>query len=188
MTDGPPNEPSDDESGQIEEAERSAGRAFQRLDELGIRHETCWHAPHRTVEESRADRGGEDGGHTKNLFLKDKKGRLFLLTARDDTELDLKQLHRAIGASGRVSFGSEDAMVELLGVRPGSVTALAVMNDTEGEVTMIVDARLLADQQVHCHPLTNRATTTLATDDLLRFLEASGHAPQILKTDDVPAK
>ena len=153
---------------------------FAFLDSLGIATETVDHAPVFTVEESRKERGELPGGHTKNLFLKDKKGQLFLVTARENAKIDLKKLHEALGASGRLSFGNSDLLMETLGVTPGSVTAFAVLNDRAGRVKMALDAGLMMEETIHCHPLTNDATTALSRDDLLRFLRATGHEPMIV--------
>lgn len=150
------------------------------FDELDIRHETIRHPPLFTVEQSKELRGEIPGAHTKNLFLKDKKGKLFLVTAVENTVIDLKRIHETIGGSGRVSFGSADQLITHLGVAPGSVTAFAVANDREGEVTMIIDARLAAFDRVNCHPLVNTMTTGVSYADLLRFLVHVGHAPLVL--------
>jgi Ala-tRNA(Pro) deacylase len=153
---------------------------FAFLDRLKIPHKTAWHAPVFTVAEGRALRGeGVEGGHTKNLFVRDKKGTPFLITAQEDTAIELKSLHRRLGASGRFSFGSAELMRELLGVEPGSVTPFAVINDTARRVTMVLDAALMAHEVLHFHPLTNTGTTTLAKDDLVKFLEATGHPPRV---------
>ncbi|BBF93784.1 prolyl-tRNA synthetase associated domain-containing protein [Blastochloris tepida] len=133
-----------------------------------------------TVAESQDVCAGIPGAHTKNLFLKDKRGRLFLLTAGQEALLDLKHLHHAIGASGRLSFGSAELLQEVLGVTPGSVTTLAAANDESGRVTVILEAGLMASEEISLHPLVNTMTTTLRRDDLIRFLEAVGHPPQIL--------
>ncbi|OXT02934.1 hypothetical protein B7H23_04950 [Notoacmeibacter marinus] len=164
------------------EARQLAEPLLQRLAALGIAEKTHWHRPHFTVEESRKDRG-EASGHTKNLFLKDKKSRYFLVTVRDDAELDLKGLHRHIGAQGRLSFGSAEKMEALLGVSPGSVTALAALNAKADAVRFVVEEALLASDLVHCHPLTNEATTSLRPADLLSFMRACGHDPLILNVD-----
>jgi Ala-tRNA(Pro) deacylase len=153
---------------------------LQALDRMGISHETIHHPPLFTVEESKALRGKIPGAHTKNLFLKDKKGRLFLVTAVEDTQIDLKRLHEVIGGSGRVSFGTADQMMAHLGVSPGSVTAFAVINDLDQQVTMIVDRRLASYERVNCHPLINTMTTGISYADLLKFLGEVGHAPTIL--------
>src|SRR5437868_527694 len=128
---------------------------------------------------SQALRGTIPGGHTKNLFLKDKKGTLFLVTALEDAVIELKSLHRLLGASGRFSFGSADLMRETLGIEPGAVTPFAAMNDTAGQVTVVLDAALLRHGTINAHPLVNTMTTSIARADLLRFLEATGHPPRI---------
>ncbi|MBN9063428.1 MAG: prolyl-tRNA synthetase associated domain-containing protein [Rhizobiales bacterium] len=159
---------------------------FARFDELGIRTETTEHAAAFTVEQSRRERGELPGGHTKNLFLKDKKGRIFLVTARERARIDLKRLHEAIGASGRLSFASADLLMQTLGVTPGSVTCLAVINDVEGRVRLVLDAGLMDEATIYGHPLENTATTAIARDDLLRFLRASGHDPLIVALPEPP--
>ena len=105
---------------------------FAALDRLGIRHSTVRHPPLFTVEQSRSLRGQIPGGHTKNLFLRDKKDALFLVVALEDADIDLKGLHRLLGANGRFSFGSADLMREVLGVAPGAVTPFGAINDTQG--------------------------------------------------------
>ncbi|EAU41355.1 hypothetical protein FP2506_01270 [Fulvimarina pelagi HTCC2506] len=137
-----------------------------------------------TVEESRSVRGEIPGAHTKNLFLKDKKGKMFLVVAEEDTEVALKSLHRRIGGSGRLSFASADQMQELLGVEPGSVTAFGVINDCEHVVNVVLDERLGAYDIVNGHPLTNTATTSLRYEDLLRFFRLTGHAILVTKLGD----
>ena len=151
------------------------------LAELGIAAETVEHEPVFTVAESRPVKARIPGAHSKNLFVKDKKGRLFLITAKDETEIDLKRTHEAIGASGRLSFGSADQLREVLGVEPGSVTPFAVVNDRAGRVTVILDANLMEHERVNFHPLVNAMTTGVSRDDLVRFLEATGHEPRILR-------
>jgi Ala-tRNA(Pro) deacylase len=159
---------------------------FHALDELGIAHETIHHEALFTVEQSKALRGEIVGAHTKNLFLKDKKGKLFLVTAVENTRIDLKKLHETIGGSGRLSFGSAEQMMEHLGVMPGSVTALAVINDTASQVTMVLDKRLQDYDRVNCHPLINTMTTGMSFDDLIRFLKAVKHEPQIMSVGLAP--
>jgi len=152
---------------------------FTFLDRLGIAHRTVSHPPLFTVEQSQALRGQIPGGHTKNLFLKDKKGALYLISALEDAEIELKSLHRRLGASGRFSFGSADLLREALGVEPGAVTPLAAMNDTGNLVTVVLDEALMAHKVINCHPLRNTMTTSLARDDLVKFLKATGHPPRI---------
>jgi Ala-tRNA(Pro) deacylase len=151
------------------------------LADLGVATTTVDHAPVFTVEEAQALRGQIRGAHTKNLFLKDKKDRLFLVVAPEDAELDLKQLHHRVGASGRFSFGKPDLLMETLGVPPGSVTAFAPINDTGRRVTVVIDQSLAEAGTVNCHPLVNTATTTIAAKDLLAFLRSTGHEPLIVR-------
>jgi Ala-tRNA(Pro) deacylase len=154
---------------------------FAFLDRLGIAHSTVTHAPLFTVEQSRALRGSIPGAHTKNLFLKDKKGTLVLLTALEDSVIELKSLHRRLGARGRFSFGSAELLRAALGIEPGAVTPFAAMNDAERCVSVILDADLLRHEVLNAHPLRNTMTTTITARDLLRFLDATGHAPRILE-------
>ena len=152
---------------------------FAFLDRLGIAHSTATHPPLFTVEQSRALRGQIPGGHTKNLFLRDKKGALFLVVALEDAVIDLKGLHRRLGASGRFSFGSAELLMRHLGVVPGAVTPFAAMNDTAGEVTVVLDRAMLEADPLNYHPLDNTMTTSIAASDLLKFLQATGHKPRI---------
>jgi Ala-tRNA(Pro) deacylase len=151
---------------------------FAFLDRLSIPHKTTTHPPLFTVEESQALRGAIPGGHTKNLFLKDKKEAVFLVVAPEEARIDLKTLHQRLGAA-RFSFGSADLMRELLGVEPGAVTAFGVINDTARRVTVVLDAGLMRHAVINCHPLVNTMTTSIGRDDLVKFLRATGHDPRI---------
>jgi Ala-tRNA(Pro) deacylase len=151
-----------------------------KFAELGIATKTHEHAAVFTVAESRGVKDAMPGGHTKNLFVKDKKGRIFLVTAEAERPIDLKRLHETIGGSGRLSFGSAELLREVWGVEPGSVTPLGAINDADGRVTVVLDAELMRHDPVNVHPLVNTATTALAPDDLLRFLRATGHEPLIV--------
>lgn len=153
---------------------------FARLDKLGIAHRTYTHPPVFTVAEAVALRGKLPGGHCKSLFLKDKKAGLWLVVALEERRIDLKRLADALGAP-RFSFGSPELLFEVLGVRPGSVTPFAVANDTIGRVTVILDQGMLDCDPLNYHPLENDRTTAIAPADLLRFIEASGHAPRIVE-------
>jgi Ala-tRNA(Pro) deacylase len=153
---------------------------FAYLDRLGIAHRTVHHPPLFTVEQSQALRGQIPGGHTKNLFLRDKKGALVLVTALEDAAIELKSLHRRLGAGGRFSFGSADLLRATLGIEPGAVTPFAAMNDTAARVAIVLDAELMQQAVINCHPLVNTMTTSLARDDLVKFLVATGHAPRIV--------
>ncbi|HXD45691.1 MAG TPA: prolyl-tRNA synthetase associated domain-containing protein [Pseudolabrys sp.] len=152
---------------------------FAALDALGIKHSTIKHPPVFTVEQARELRGKTPGGHTKNLFLRDKKGALFLVVALEDVAIDLKGLHRLLGASGRFSFGSADLLREVWGVAPGSVTPFGAINDAEGRVTVVLDTPMMEHALLNYHPLVNTMTTAISRDDLIRFLESTGHPPRI---------
>ena len=151
---------------------------FALLDRLDIAHPTVSHAALFTVEQSRTLRGQIPGGHTKNLFLKDKRGEFYLVVALEDAAIALKSLHQRLGA-GRFSFGSAEALRELLGVEPGSVTPFAAVNDTEGRVRVVLDAAMLAHEVLNFHPLVNTMTTSISRAGLLKFLAVTGHAPRV---------
>jgi Ala-tRNA(Pro) deacylase len=152
---------------------------FAFLDRLGIAHTTVSHPALFTVEQSQSLRGQIPGGHTKNLFLRDKRGTFFLVVALENAAIVLKDLHRRLGASGRFSFGSAAAMGELLGVVPGSVTPFAAINDTAGHVTVVLDRDMLDHDILNFHPLVNTMTTSISKPDLMKFLAATGHAPRL---------
>ncbi len=152
---------------------------FRRLDALGIRHVTHRHAPMSTVADSVAVRGSLPGGHCKSLFLKDKKGGLWLVVVLEDRRVDLKALADRLGAP-RFSFGAPELLLEVLGVTPGSVTPFALINDPEQRVTVVLDAEMLERDPLNYHPLVNTATTAIAAADLGRFIAACGHRPRIL--------
>ena len=122
------------------------------------------------------------GGHCKNLFLKDKKGGLWLVTCLDEQRVDLNGLAKLIGAP-RFSFGRPELLKEVLGVPAGSVTPLAIVNDLARRVTPVLDEKLLAHERINCHPLQNDATASLRSADLLRFIRACGREPVILDLD-----
>lgn len=153
---------------------------FAFLDDLGIAHETIEHPAVFTVAESAHLRARIEGGKSKNLFLKDKKGRLFLLTAEDEAEIDLKRLHEKLGAQGRLSFASAELLEQVWGVTPGSVTPFGAINDREARVTVALDSGLMAKGRVNFHPLQNTATTAVSAEDLMRFLRATGHEPIVV--------
>jgi Ala-tRNA(Pro) deacylase len=152
---------------------------YARLDALGISHRTQSHAPVFTVEEAKALRGEILGGHTKNLFLKDKKDGLWLVVAREHFAIALTALSKHLGVP-RFSFGSAELLIEVLGVPPGSVTPFSVINDRAGRVQVVLDEGMLALDPLNFHPLRNDRTTAISPDDLLRFLRDTGHEPRIL--------
>ncbi len=152
---------------------------FARLDALGVPHTTHEHAPVFTVEESQHIKSGLPGGHTKNLFLKDKDGRLFLICALGDTVIRINKLHPVLGCK-RLSFGKPDLLLAHLGVTPGSVTLFSIMNDTEGAVTLVLDRALFDHPIVNFHPLLNTATTAIKAEHMMTFAEGCGHTPVVL--------
>jgi Ala-tRNA(Pro) deacylase len=158
---------------------KTPDQLFAALDALGIKYSTVKHAPLFTVEQSRNLRGQIPGGHTKNLFLRDKKHAIYLVVTLEDAEIDLKGLHRQLGATGRFSFGSADLLRELLGVEPGAVTPFGAINDTEGRVTVVLDSAMMEHETLNYHPLVNIMTTSIQRDDLVKFLESTGHMPRI---------
>jgi Ala-tRNA(Pro) deacylase len=156
---------------------------FAFLKSLGIATSTMDHEAVFTVEESHKIKQEMPGGHTKNLFLKDKKGKLMLVVCLNDTEVDLKGFHRKYDC-GRVSFGNAELLFEHLGVTPGSVTPFALINDKDKHaVNLILDENMLQCELLNYHPLENTATTTIAREDLLAFFAATGHEPTILKLE-----
>ena len=152
---------------------------FALLDAHAIAHRTLEHRPVFRVGEGDDVKAQLPGAHTKNLFLKDAKGRLWLLSARQDAVVDLKALPAAIG-SARLSFGSPERLLAALGVTPGSVTALALVNDPDHAVTFVLDRALAQAETVNFHPLSNDATTALSQDGFARFLLALGRTPVIV--------
>jgi len=153
---------------------------YARLAALGIAWHTHAHLPVFTVEEATGLYGSQPGGHTKNLFLKDKKDGLWLVVARDELRIDLTALARQLGAP-RFSFGSAELLIEALGIEPGSVTPFAVMNDSSGRVRVVLDEEMLALEPLNFHPLRNDRTTAITAADLLKFLRACEHEPVIAR-------
>ena len=149
------------------------------MAEQGIAFVTHEHPAVFRVEEGLELKAAMPGAHTKNLFLKDKKGRLWLISARQDTVVDLKRAPKVIG-SDRLSFGNEALLYETLGVRPGSVTALGLINDIDRRVTFVLDRRLWEAETVNFHPLTNTATTALSRAAFRRVLEVLGREPVVV--------
>jgi len=149
------------------------------FDAHGIAHVTRGHAPVFRVDEGHEIKAAMPGGHTKNLFLKDAKGQLWLISALQDTKIDLKAAPEKLG-SARLSFGSAERLLDALGVTPGSVTAFALINDPEHRVRFVADARLMAADPVNFHPLSNDATTAVSQADFRRFLAALGVDPLVV--------
>jgi Ala-tRNA(Pro) deacylase len=152
---------------------------FERLDRLGIHHSTTHHKRIFTVEEGQAVKAEMPGGHTKNLFLKDKRGQLILVSALSESVIPVNRLHKHLDC-GRLSFGREALLFDALGVKGGSVTAFALINDPDAKVRFVLDAALLKHDSVNFHPLSNDATTNISAVDLLRFARNTRHEPIIL--------
>jgi Ala-tRNA(Pro) deacylase len=152
---------------------------LERLAALGIAQRTVSHPPLYTVAESKELRGQLSGLHIKNLFLRNKKGVMWLVTCLEDRAVDLKWLGEVLGA-GRFSFGSAERLMANLGVSPGAVTPFGVINDKGGAVAMVLDSALVGPELVNAHPLVNDRTTAVSGDDLVRFLQAADHPPRLL--------
>ena len=152
---------------------------YDLLEKLGIAHTTHEHEAIFTVEQGAHIKASLPGGHTKNLFLKDKSGTLFLICALGETKIPVNQLHKVLDCK-RLSFGKPDLMEEVLGVTPGSVTFFAIMNDTGNRVQLVLDQALLEHELVNFHPLENTGTIAFAANDMKTFASATGHDPVIL--------
>lgn len=160
----------------------SPAELFTRLNDLKITVETLQHQPVYTVDEAKAARGGLAGCHTKNLFLRDKKGAMWLVVCREDRTVDLKTLAQKLG-SGRLSFGSQERLMKYLGISPGAVTPFALINDKHNNVKVALDRGMLNQEPWNFHPLTNDMTTSIGASDMLAFLESVGHPPTLLSFD-----
>jgi Ala-tRNA(Pro) deacylase len=156
---------------------------FARFDALGVAHTTHPHRPIFTVEEGADLKAQLPGGHSKNLFLKDKKGRLFLLSALGSTKIDLNAVSKLLGVSGRFSFGNAELLMQHLGITPGSVTLFALINDPELKVTLLLDEGFFAYDLVNFHPLRNDATTAISPADLMKFIRSLDREPIRLSFD-----
>ena len=158
---------------------KTRAELFAFLDAHGVDHATTEHPAVFTVAEGEAIKAALPGGHSKNLFLKDAKGQLWLISALGETAIDLKTLPGVIG-SARLSFGSPERLLDALGVTPGSVTALALINDPDHAVRFVLDAALADADPVNFHPLANTATTAISRAGFRRFLAALGVTPMIV--------
>lgn len=159
-------------------AEAREAALYRRFTAFGITWTMHEHAPVFTVEEARGLRGALPGTHTKNLFLSDRKGGLWLVSAREDLRVDLNALARALGRP-RFSFGAPELLVEVLGILPGCVSPFALMNDALARVQAVFDEGMLALDPLNFHPLRNDRTTAIRAADLIAFARATGHEPLI---------
>jgi Ala-tRNA(Pro) deacylase len=158
-------------------------RLMRRLSELGIAAPTVPYPAHSSVEEGKKLRGAMKGTFTKNLLLRDKRDRLFLIAIDENRTLDLKTLHTRVGGSGRLGLAPAERMREVLGVEPGALTPFALINDDEGLVTAVVDAYLLQAEQLNFHPLVNTESTGVRPPDLLAFIESCGRQALVVELD-----
>jgi len=158
-------------------------RLFERLAALGIAAPIVPYPAHATVEEGKVLRGAMAGTFTKNLLLKDKKRRMFLLSIHEDRALNLKTVHTRVGANGHLSFASGERMMELLGVMPGALTPLGLINDEMKAITVVVDASLLDAEQINFHPLINTESIGLKPDELIAFVRSCGGEPMLIDFD-----
>ena len=158
-------------------------RLFGRLSSLGIKAEVVPYPAHSTVEEGKALRGSMAGTFTKNLLLKDKKGKLFLLAIHENRAIDLKSLSSLIGGRGHLSFVAGARMQELLGVVPGALTPMGLIHDSNALITVVVDASLMASAQLNFHPLTNTESMGISPAGLTSFVRSCGHEPLIVDFD-----
>jgi Ala-tRNA(Pro) deacylase len=154
------------------------------LEKNGVNARTFQHPAVHTVEESKALRGDIPGLHTKNLFLRDGKKNYFLFVTEEDATINLKQLAKKIGAKGGLSFGSPEALLEMLGIRPGAVSVLAIVNDGQGRVRLILDRKLAGARAINCHPLSNERTTSLSQEAFAQFLAAAGREAVYVDLDE----
>lgn len=149
---------------------------IELLQNLGIVTTRIDHAPVYTSEQASSLIPAEVGSPAKNLFLRDKKGnRHFLVMLDESSQLDLGQLAQHIGST-RLSFGSPERLHEYLGIEPGAVSPLALINDPAHQVELWVEEKLWQAESIQCHPLVNTATLVLKMTDLAKFLEYTGHS------------
>ena len=159
---------------------------FALFDRLGIEHSTVEHPAFFTVEEGRPWHDKIPGLHCKNLFIKDRKGGIWLVVMPADKRADLARLEKALGAP-RFSFARPDVLHEVLALTPGSVTPFGLINDKQRRVSVILDEEMLDSEWVNFHPLHNAASTTLRSADLVRFIRALGYEPIVVRLPEVPA-
>lgn len=153
-------------------------------------HGIAWthhaHPPLHTVEESQALRGDLPGAHVKNMFLKDKKGAVWLVTCLEHRRIRIRDLEKQLGAQ-KCSFAKPDLLWAYLGIRPGAVSPFGLINDPEHRVQPVLDRQMLNAEVLNAHPLHNEATTAVSRADFLRFFEITGHTPVIVDFDSLEA-
>lgn len=157
----------------------SSDQILTLLEKSGVAHSTVDHAPMWTVNDAKALRAPCEYGHTKNLFVRNKKGKMWLLTLHEDRQVDLKETAAIVGTN-RFSFASPQRLMHYLGVIPGAVSPLSILNDVTGQVDFYIDQKLMEAPELHIHPLINTRTTTVERDALLNFLASNGHQANLL--------
>ncbi len=160
----------------------SSDALLAQLTEWGLAYELYEHAPLRTVEDAKSVEAamvvaGEAAFRIKNLYLRDKKKRNYLVTLEQDREIDLKSLGAKLGV-GNLSFGSADRLLENLGVRPGAVTPLSMVTGATKGVQFILDASAQQAEVIYMHPLVNDRTIAMRMDDFHAFLNRINTTPQ----------
>lgn len=160
-----------------------AEQVIEALEKLQIANTTITHAPMRTVADSMALRDGVPGGYSKNLFLRNKKGIMIVVTLLEDRQVNLAALGAQLNM-GKLSFASPERLMKYLGVIPGAVTPLAVINDKDVVVTAVLDKALLEKNPLHFHPCDNSMTTTINTEGLLKYMRAYHNDPMVVDFDD----
>ena len=164
-------------------APMTAEALLDQLRSFGISVPTIEHPPMVTVKDSKAMRVTAGGaGDIKNLFVRNKKGQMWLITCQEDRQIDLKVLATALGA-GRFSFASHQRLMLYLGVAPGAVSPLALINDRQRSVTFVIDNALLGCETIYLHPLDNTRTTTMTSCDLMDFIAQTGHPAHTVTFD-----
>ncbi|HKJ97881.1 MAG TPA: prolyl-tRNA synthetase associated domain-containing protein [Desulfotignum sp.] len=149
------------------------------LTDIGIAYTNHEHPAVFTVEEAALHQSGIAGAHSKNLFFKDKKKNLFLVVTLADKPIRIKEVAKKIGGNN-MSFAKPDLLMEVLGMIPGAVTPFAAINIKDHDVKIVLDEELMENDLLNFHPLENTATTTIKSQDLVKFLEHCGRSPEMI--------
>ena len=159
----------------------TADDVIAKIESHGMEHETHTHEPLYTVEQSKQAASKKPGARTKNLFLRNKKGRMFLLVVEQDSMVDLKGLRDKLKLTGgHLAFASTERLAQFLGVVPGSVSPLALINDHGNKVQVFIEQSLLDQEWIYLHPCRNTHTTRMRCIDLLKLLEIWEHPATLL--------
>ena len=154
---------------------------YDYLNEIGVHHETVGHKPCFSVAESEEVDKQIDAVATRNMFLYDKKKNYWLVTLEARQPVCLKKLRHVIGANQRLSFGKEEVLWQMLGVKPGSVTPFALINQVEEKtLKFVLDKNLIEAEKVAFHPLRNDKTTVVTALDFKEFVASSGVEMQVV--------